>query len=95
MENLTATNTFRSEDNGITNISLHLQLPQNHELHQIDYILSSDNNLLSRVFDSSATNSDRWGLTATIKSKRAKNTMEEDGQETNWMRVSGPCQIQQ
>ena len=32
----------------------------------------------SRVFDSSATNSDHWGLTATIKSKRA---------ETQWKKT--------
>ena len=50
MENLlTATNTFHSEDNGITNIYT-CNYHGNHEPQQIDYILSSDNNLRSRVF---------------------------------------------
>ena len=40
---------------------------------QIDYILSSDHNSLSsRIFDSSATASDHWGLTATTRAKRGK-----------------------
>ena len=72
MENLlTVTNTFHSQDNGITNTCT-CSYQGNHKPQQIDYILSSDNNLRSRVFDSSTTNSDHWGLTATSKFKRAK-----------------------
>ena len=75
MENLvTATNTFHSEDNGITDI----YTCNCHEPQQIDCILSPDNNLRSRVFDSSATNSDHCGLVATVKSKRA---------ETQWKKT--------
>ena len=79
MENLlTPTNTFHSEDNGITNICT-CNCHGNHEPQQIDRILCSDNNLHSRVFDSPATNSDHWGLTATIKSKRATTQWKKTG----------------
>ena len=81
MENLvTATNTFLCEDDGATNI----HTCNNHEPQQIDHILSSDSRLRSRTFDSSATNSDHWGL----------NTAEKDCQETNWMGMPGSHRFQ-
>ena len=68
---LTATKTFSNDDCRNANI---YTCNNNgcHEPQQIDCILSSDNSLRSRTFDSSATASDHWGLTATISSKRGK-----------------------
>ena len=72
MENLlTATNTFHFEDDGAVNMYT-CNYNGNHEPQQIDFIFSSDNSLRSRTFDSSATNSDHWGLIATVKSKHVK-----------------------
>ena len=68
---LTATNTFHCEDDGATNIYT-CDCNGNHESQQIDYIFSSDTSLRSRTFDSSATRSDHWGLTAAVKSNRAR-----------------------
>ena len=68
---LTATNTFSNTDDRNTNI-----YPCNyhgcHEPQQIDYIPSPDHSLRSRTFDSSATASDQWGLTATITERYGK-----------------------
>ena len=72
MENLlTATNTFRFEDDGANNIYT-CNCNGKYEPQQMDYILSSDNSLRSRTFDLSATKSDHWGLIAAIKSKHTK-----------------------
>ena len=72
MENmLTATNIFRNDDDrdaSIFTCNYHWR----HEPQQIDHILSYDSSLRSRSFDSSATASDHWGLTATIASKRGR-----------------------
>ena len=80
---LTATNTFLCEDDGATNMYT-CNNNGNHEPQQIDYILSSDTRPRSRTFDSSATDSDHWGLIAAVKSK-----------ETNWMGMSGSHRFQQ
>ena len=59
MENtLTATNTFHFEE-GNNNIYT-CNYNGNHEPQQIVFILSSDNRLRSRTFDSPATKSDHW-----------------------------------
>ena len=63
---LTATNTFSNNDASNTNIYT-FGCNGCHEPQQIDYILSSHHSLRSRTFDSSATSSDHWGLTTTIK----------------------------
>ena len=63
---LTATNTFSNDVDRNTNIYT-CNYNGCHESQQIDYILSSDHSLRSRTFDSSATASDQWGLTATIR----------------------------
>ena len=68
---LTGTNTFSNDDDRNANI-LTCNCNGCHEPQQIDHILSSDPSLRSRTFDSSATASDHWGLTATINSKRKK-----------------------
>ena len=65
---LTATNTFSNNDARNTNIYT-CNYNECHEPQQIDYILSSDHSMRSRTFDSSATSSDHWGLTATIKER--------------------------
>ena len=73
MENmLTATNTFHFEKDGANNNLYTCNYNGKHEPQQIDYILSLDNSLRSNTFDSPATNSDHWGLTATMKSSHAK-----------------------
>ena len=59
MENmLTATNTFHFEEE--TNNIYTCNCNGKHEPQQITYILSFDNRLRSRTFDSPATNSDHW-----------------------------------
>ena len=58
---LTATNIFSNDDDRNANI---------YTFNYNDYILSSDHSLRSRTFDSSATSSDHWGLTATVREKR-------------------------
>ena len=63
--------TCRKDDDSNASIitcSYHLPSPQ-----QVDHILSSDVSLRSRTFESSATVSDHWGLTATSLSTRMKN----------------------
>ena len=67
---LTATNTF-SDDDRNANINT-CNYNGCHEPPQIDYMLSSDHSLRSRTFDSSATPSDHWGLTATVREKGGK-----------------------
>ena len=67
----TATNTFSNDDDRNANI-LTCNYNGRHEPQQIDYILSSDNSLRSRTFDSSTTVSDHCVLTATINPKRGK-----------------------
>ena len=68
---LTATNTFSNNDAKNTNICT-CNCNGCHEPRQIDYILSSDRSLRSRTFDSSATSSDPWGPTATIRERHGK-----------------------
>ena len=63
---LTVTSHF--EDDVAINIHA-CNLFGKHEPQQIDYILSINNSLRSRTFDSSATKSDHWGLITAIKSK--------------------------
>ena len=92
MENmLTATNTFNLQE-GNNNIYT-CNYNGNHEPQQIDFILSTDNRLRSRTFDSPATKSNHWGLTATIKSPFAKT--EKEKHETHRLAMSGQIQIQQ
>ena len=91
MENLlTATNIFLGEDDGATNI----YTCNNHEPQQIDHILSSDSRLRSRTFDSSATNSDHWGLICCCQIQSCEDTAEKDCQETNWMGMPGSHRFQ-
>ena len=68
---LTATNTFNNDDDRNTNIYT-CNYHGRHEPQQIDHILSSDHSLRSITFDSSATASDHWGLTATIRERYGK-----------------------
>ena len=68
---LTATNTFSNNDVRNTNIYT-CNYNGCHQPQQIDYILLSDHSLRSRTFDSSATSSDHWGLTATIRERHGK-----------------------
>ena len=68
---LTATENFSNDDDRNTNIYT-CNYYGCHEPQQIDCILSSDHSLRSRTFDSSATASDRRGLTATIKERFRK-----------------------
>ena len=77
----TATNTFSNDDDRNANI-LTCNNNGRHEPQQIGYILSSDNSLRSRTFDSSATVSDHWVLTATINHKRGKTPGPKAHQET-------------
>ena len=79
---LIATNTFSTDDASFNNICT-CNYNGCHDSQQIDYILSSDHSLRSRTFDSSATASDHWGLTATIRER--ESTREKTRQETNWM----------
>ena len=90
---LTDTNTFSTDDEGKLNIYT-CNYNGCHEPQQIDYILSSDNSLRSKTFDSSATASHHWGLTATIRAKRGKH-LEKACQETYWMGMSRPHRFQQ
>ena len=57
--------------------------------------VSHHSRLRSRTFDSPATNSDHWGLTATIKSPFAKVPQKKKKRETHWLAMSGQNQIQQ
>ena len=68
---LIATNTFSTNDASYINIFTR-NFNGCHEPQQIDYILSSDRSLRSRTFDSSATASDQWGLTPTIRERHGK-----------------------
>ena len=68
---LTATNTLSSDDDRNTNIYT-CNYHGCHEPQQIDCIFSFVQSLSSRVFDSSATASDHWGLTATIRERYGK-----------------------
>ena len=68
---LTATNTFSNDDDRNTNIYT-CNYNGCHESLQIDYIMLSDRSPRSRIFDPSATASDHWGLTATIRERYGK-----------------------
>ena len=90
---LTATNTFNNNDAKNTNIYT-CNCNGCHEPQQIDYVLSSDHSLCSRTFDSSATSSDHWGLTTTIRNATGKHCGE-TRQETYRIRMQRPHRIKQ
>ena len=96
MENmLTATHTFDTEEDGIKNDIYTCYYNGKHEPQQIDYILPSVRCLRSKTFDSPATQSDHWGLTATIKISTYKEDAPEDTRETHWMAMPRQIQLQQ
>ena len=68
---LTATNTFSKNDDRNDNICK-CNCNGCHEPQQIDNILSSDHSLRSRTFDSSATSSDHWSQSPTMREKGGK-----------------------
>ena len=91
---LTATNTFSNDDDRNATIYT-CNYNGCHEPQQIDYILSSDHSLRSRTFDSSATSSDHWELTANIRETSGKRQGEKTRHKTDRMGMSRPRWFQQ
>ena len=82
---LTATYTFDTEIDGIKSNIYTCCCNGRHEPQQIDHILSSDRCLRSKMFDSPATKSDHWGLTATTQISICEGNTSAGTKETNWV----------